>query len=89
MIAVGVLHAAAELNWKLPEALSVIGFDDIPMAKYVIPALTTVAQPIYKMGETAVEILLRRLDNPDHPPETIRLDDQLVVRNSTAPPRHP
>ncbi len=86
VIAVGVLHAAAELNLKIPDALSVIGFDDIPMAKFVIPALTTIAQPIYSMGETAVEILMRRLDDPERPPETIQLDNQLVIRKSTAPP---
>ncbi len=87
MIAVGVLHAAAELSESCPEALSVMGFDDIPLADYVIPALTTVAQPIYGMGQTAVEILMRRLNDPDRPPETIKLDDQLVIRKSTAPPK--
>ncbi len=86
VIAVGVLHAAAELNLKLPEALSVMGFDDIPLANYVIPALTTIAQPIYGMGQTAVEILMRRLIDADRPPETIRLEDRLVIRKSTAPP---
>ncbi len=86
VIAVGVLHAAAELNLKVPEALSVIGFDDIPMAKFMIPALTTIAQPIYGMGETAVEILMRRLNDPERTPETIQLDDQLVIRKSTAAP---
>ena len=86
VIAVGVLHAAAEVNLSLPESLSVIGFDDIPLAKFVIPALTTIAQPIYSIGETAVEILMRQLDDPERPPETIQLDDQLVIRQSTAPP---
>ena len=60
MVAVGVLHAAAQLGLSLPGDLSVMGFDDIPLAAYVIPELTTVAQPIYGMGQTAVEILMRQ-----------------------------
>ncbi len=87
VIAVGVLHAAAELGLRLPDELSVMGFDDIPLASYVIPELTTVAQPIYEMGQTAVEILMRHLGNTDARLETITLDTRLVVRKSTAPPR--
>lgn len=86
VIAVGVLHAAAELGLKLPDELSVMGYDDIPLAAYVIPALTTIAQPIYAMGQTAVEILMRRFEDHAHEPETIQLESRLVVRNSTAAP---
>jgi LacI family transcriptional regulator, galactose operon repressor len=87
VIAVGVLHAAAELGLRLPDDLSVMGFDDIPLAAYVIPELTTVAQPIYEMGQTAVEILMRQLGNANSSLETVTLDTKLVVRKSTAPPR--
>lgn len=87
VIAVGVLHAAAELDLRLPDDLSVMGFDDIPLASYVIPPLTTVAQPIYEMGQTAVEILMRHLRDRDAPLETIKLDTQIVMRKSTAVPR--
>jgi LacI family transcriptional regulator len=85
VVAVGVLHAASEYGLALPRDLSVVGYDDIPVAAYVIPSLTTVAQPIYAMGQTAVEILLRRLSNPDHPPETMTLETRLIVRKSTLP----
>jgi LacI family transcriptional regulator len=88
VVAVGVLHAAAQLNLTLPDDLSVMGFDDIPLAAYTIPELTTIAQPIYGMGQTAVEILMRRLHNQHQPLETIQLDTRLVVRKSTAPPRN-
>ncbi len=88
VIAVGVLHAAAELDLSLPHDLSVMGFDDIPLAAYVIPELTTVAQPIYSMGQTAVEILMRQLGNPDQPLEKITLDTRLVTRKSTGPLNH-
>ncbi len=84
VVAVGVLHAAAQLGLRLPDDLSVMGFDDIPLAAYVIPELTTVSQPIYGMGQTAVEVMLRKLSNPDQPLEQIKLETRLVVRKSTA-----
>lgn len=85
VIAIGVLHAAAELSIRLPQKLSVIGYDDIPLASYSIPALTTVAQPIVEMGEKAVEVLLRQIQQPDSPCESIMLETRLVQRHSTAP----
>lgn len=85
-LAVGVLHAAAYLAFPVPAALSVVGFDDIALAAYMIPPLTTVAQPIYAIGEAAVRVMLRQLHTPDAAPETVMLDTVLVVRQSTAPP---
>lgn len=87
VIAVGAMHAASQMGYSLPGDLSVIGFDDIPLAAYVIPELTTVAQPIYGIGQTAVEVMLRKLANPDQPLEKIKLETRLVVRKSTAAPR--
>lgn len=86
-IAVGVLHAAAYLDLRVPDDLSVVGFDNISLAAYVLPPLTTVAQPIYAIGEAAVRVLLRQLQNPDAAPETVTLNTELVVRQSTAPCR--
>ncbi|MEW6577623.1 MAG: LacI family DNA-binding transcriptional regulator [Chloroflexota bacterium] len=86
VMAIGAMHAAFELGMALPEDLSVVGFDDIPLASYVIPALTTIAQPIYTLGETAAQILLRHMRNGDHPIETVKLKTKLVTRKSTAPP---
>jgi len=61
MMGIGVLRAAAERNIRVPSELSVIGFDDILMSRYVYPALTTVGQSILQLGETAAELLLRRI----------------------------
>jgi DNA-binding LacI/PurR family transcriptional regulator len=61
MIGIGVLRAAAERNIRVPSELSVIGFDDIQMSRYVYPALTTVGQSILQLGEMAAEVLLRRI----------------------------
>jgi LacI family transcriptional regulator len=80
--AVGVMHAAARLGLRLPQDVSVIGFDDIPLAGFMIPSLTTVAQPIYPMGEHAARLLLHHLADPSYPTETIMLDTRLVVRDS-------
>lgn len=86
VIAIGVMHAAAELSMRLPQELSVVGFDDIPLAAYSIPALTTVAQPIAEMGAKAVELLLRHIQQPSQPFETITLATRLVVRQSAVAP---
>lgn len=85
VVAIGILHAAAELGLSLPGQLSVIGFDDIPMAAYLIPPLTTIAQPIAAIGDTAVRLLLSRLGEGNHAPHhLVRLPMQLHVRASTA-----
>jgi len=85
VIAVGVMHAAAEHQLNLPHDLSVVGFDDIPMARFSIPALTTVAQPIYNMGATAANLLLEQLQSDQPDMRTITLPTELIVRSSTAP----
>lgn len=85
--AVGVLHAAQDLGLKVPEDLSVTGFDDIPLAQHALPGLTTVAQPIYAMGEHAANLLLRRISNPESSFQAICLDTQLVLRASSAAPK--
>ncbi len=86
-IAVGVLRAASELGLRVPQDLSVVGFDDILLASHVIPRLTTVAQPVEKIAQKATELLLQQIQNPELPSEVITLDTHLVIRESTAPPR--
>lgn len=86
-MAVGVLHAAAELGLRVPDDLSIVGFDDIPLVSFLIPPLTTIAQPTYAMGESAARILLDQLAGDDPGPQTVLLETTLVRRASTAPPR--
>ncbi|MBK8020477.1 MAG: LacI family DNA-binding transcriptional regulator [Chloroflexi bacterium] len=84
VIAIGAMHAAAELGLRLPEDLSVIGFDDIPLASYIIPSLTTVAQPIQTMGANAAKLLLQRFKTGrSEPYEKIVHDMRLMIRAST------
>jgi LacI family transcriptional regulator len=84
--AVGVMHAAAEMGLKIPHDLSVVGYDDLPIAAYTIPPLTTVAQPFIEMAETAVDMLFKQIENPDLPTERAVLPTRLVIRQTTSPP---
>lgn len=87
MIGIGVLRAAAERNIRVPADLSVIGFDDIQMSRFVYPALTTVGQSILQLGEMAAEVLLRRISAPAHTAiEQLIVAPSIVMRESTAPP---
>ncbi len=84
--ALGVYEAARVAGIQVPRDLSVVGFDDLPLGQWVGPALTTVRQPLMKMGATAGELVLGLADGrrPEH--ERIELATSLVVRDSTAPP---
>ena len=86
LVAVGILSRLAESGVRVPDELSVVGFDDIPLAAMVTPSLTTVALPTMQAGETAVEVLLARLEGAGElEPTTSKLPAALVVRNSTGP----
>ncbi|WP_210713319.1 LacI family DNA-binding transcriptional regulator [Pseudomonas sp. MWU349] len=85
MMGIGVLRAAAERNICVPSELSVIGFDDILMSRYVYPALTTVGQSILQLGETAAELLLRRIACRELPVDQRIVTPNIVLRESTAP----
>jgi LacI family transcriptional regulator len=86
-VAVGVMRTARERGLRLPDDLSVVGFDDSEQAEIVWPALTTVRQPLAEMGRIAVSLLLRLLENQRVDALRIQLATKLVVRESTAPPR--
>jgi DNA-binding LacI/PurR family transcriptional regulator len=84
--ALGVYQAAREARLHIPEDLSVIGFDDLPVAPWVGPPLTTVRQPLVQMAEAAARLVLSLADG-DEPGETrVELATELVIRESTAPP---
>jgi LacI family transcriptional regulator len=85
--AMGVYRAARDRSIRIPHDLSVIGFDDIPEASSISPALTTVRQPLRQMGKAAVRMLMGLLREPDRPPATMVLSTELLVRDSTAKPR--
>jgi len=87
--AIGAIRAIVDAGLRCPEDISVIGFDDIATASYMTPRLTTIRQPLKRMGEVAAQLLLRRIQNPKEPyPDTIMFEPELVVRESTIPLLH-
>jgi LacI family transcriptional regulator len=84
LMAVGCISAARELDLRVPEDISVVGFDDVRLASFTNPPLTTVAQPIFEIGALATKMLLERLLDLDAPPRMKRLDTRLHIRHSTA-----
>jgi len=85
-VAIGTLHALAELGVGVPEDVAVVGFDDLPEAMVTFPFLTVVAQPAFEIGRESVALLLDRLANPDGPTRDRILPTRLVVRRSSGGP---
>jgi LacI family transcriptional regulator len=86
LMAVGAISAAVEMGRQVPVNLSVVGFDDVRLASFANPPLTTIVQPKYEMGVLATTMLLERMRNHDIPPRRRLLDTSLLIRQSTAPP---
>jgi len=82
--AIGVMHAAVREGLSIPDQLSVIGFDGIELGAYLIPALTTVAQPIEQLGNVAAELLLKSISRAQTAHEQVVLPTQLMQRASTS-----
>jgi LacI family repressor for deo operon, udp, cdd, tsx, nupC, and nupG len=85
-IAIGAVMEAKAQGLRVPEELSVVGFDDIEMGQICDPPLTTIYQPRREMGRKALETLARLVEAPEKPVGDTLLDYKLVVRDSTAPP---
>lgn len=83
-IAFGVYHGLMNHNKSIPEDYSVVGYDDIEMSSYVSPALTTVSQPIFELGQKTANTLIQRIQSPDKKDEEIILPVKLIERLSTA-----
>ncbi len=84
--AMGTIRALHEAGLRVPEDVSVVGFDDIQSASYQVPSLTTIRQPLREMGRLGAKILLQKLHG-ETPPSRVVVDPELIVRESTAPPR--
>jgi LacI family repressor for deo operon, udp, cdd, tsx, nupC, and nupG len=81
-MAMGAIKAAKSKGIRVPEDLSVIGFDDIKFASIFEPALTTIAQPTFEMGKKAMELLLKLINNEELEKDQFMLADKLIVRDS-------
>ena len=86
-MAIGVIGAANRDGVRIPEDLSLVGFDDIRFARYTDPPLTTISQPLRAIGEGTVRLLLEILSDHSKTPESVTLPHGLTIRSSTARPR--
>ncbi|MDA3938840.1 MAG: LacI family DNA-binding transcriptional regulator [Spirochaetia bacterium] len=82
LIAIGAMYGAIEMGFKVPEDLSIIGFDDISLASFMTPRLTTVMQPKYEIGKTAANLLIDRIKNRDLPIQMELFKPVLTIRDS-------
>ena len=85
--AMGVYEAARSLGVAIPEDLSVVGYDDLRIAQWAGPPLTTIHVPLAAMAEQAVRLVMRMRDEPELAFSRIDMDTSLVIRESTASPR--
>jgi LacI family transcriptional regulator len=85
LLAIGALRAAADLGLSVPKDLSLVGFDGIHMADYLLPRLTTVAKDTIRVGREAVKQLLARINQPDLPRQKTSIPTRLIIRESTGP----
>ncbi len=81
--AIGAIRALKDFNLRVPEDVSVIGFDDIKAAAFTLPRLTTINQPLEEIGRVATQSLLNRIHNTVPPRDEIMVEPELVVREST------
>jgi LacI family transcriptional regulator len=81
--AIGAIRAFQESGLSVPKDISVVGFDDIQGAAYNTPSLTTVRQPLVRMGAIAAEILLARIEGREEYPAQIAIEPELIIREST------
>ena len=88
IVALGALQRAYERDIKVPQDLSVVGFDDVPLAQHSVPPLTTVAQPMADMGRAAIDLLAARLSTEKTTePQIVEFKSELVMRASAGPHR--
>jgi LacI family repressor for deo operon, udp, cdd, tsx, nupC, and nupG len=87
-MAMGVIQTAKRRGLRIPDDISVVGFDDIRFARCIDPPLTTMAQPMRAIGEGTVRLLLEILGGCSSPPESVTLPHTLIIRSSTAAPPH-
>jgi len=85
-MAIGVYHAASQAGWRIPQDLSVVGFDDYPLDEWLVPPLTTIRQPLSDMGAVAAQMVVDLARGGEPPSKRRELATELIVRSSTARP---
>lgn len=88
LMSLGALKAIKELNFQIPNDISLIMFDDMPWATVISPSLTAVKQPGYEMGRRAGELFFQRVEDPEREIVEVKMDPKLIIRESTGPPKN-
>ena len=86
-MALGAIHAMIESGIRIPQDMSIVGFDDIPEASYFLPALTTVKQDFHVLAQRGIQYLIDMIQNPQIVAGQRLIEPQLIIRNSTKSPR--
>jgi LacI family transcriptional regulator len=81
--AIGAIRAFQEVGLRVPQDVSVVGFDDIPAAAFHYPSLTTIRQPLRKMGEIAVDLLVGQIEHKGDWQREIAVQPEIAIREST------
>ena len=85
LLSIGALRAASDLGLRVPADVSLVGYDDIPLASYLAPRLTTSSKDMVRVGREAVKILLARIHDPDLPHQRVDIQARFIIRESTGP----
>jgi DNA-binding LacI/PurR family transcriptional regulator len=85
LLAIGVMRAATDCGLRVPTDISIVGYDDIPMASYLSPRLTTATKTIPLVGRDSVRMVLERIQNPEKPYQIVHSASRLIIRESTGP----
>lgn len=85
LLAIGVLRAAGDLGLHVPTDLSLVGYDDIRLANYLVPRLTSSSKDAASVGREAVKLLLARIEEPNRPRQRVDIPARLIIRESTGP----
>ncbi|RZI09002.1 substrate-binding domain-containing protein, partial [Staphylococcus aureus] len=78
-----IMRGMADRGLSVPSDLSLVGYDDIDFARYMIPSLTTVAQPMEDVGALALTLIMKKIQSQGSNPEKIELPNKLVIRETT------
>lgn len=82
IMAVGAIRAAHEIDLRVPDDIAVVGFDDVPLTNHRDPKLTTIRQPVYQFGFSAVEILIDLIENGREPTRRVMMGTKLIIRDT-------
>ncbi len=84
-MAVGTIRKLYDMGYKVPDDIVVVGFDNTSVTEFYTPTITTISQPRYEMGATAMRMMLKKLEDVNSPTEFVTLPHELIVRQSTNP----